>query len=143
MEQGGNVIIQYNTSGGLVTKDIGPFPFTVSRERVTVEQSPMQFLIPDHKILNFPNKITDLDFEGWVQERGLYFVKDIDPKYDAIFSCHDPNESPLTGALITTKYGKGNFIYTGLSFFRQLPAGVSGAFKLFANMLALNQSEMP
>jgi hypothetical protein len=143
MEQGGNVIIQYNTSNGLVTKDIGPFPFTVARDRVTVEQAPMTFLNPDHPVLNFPNKITEKDFEGWVQERGLYFVKDADPAYEAVFSCHDPGESPLTGALMTASYGKGSFIYTGLSFFRQLPAGVSGAFRLFANMLALNQSEKP
>jgi len=143
MEQGGNVIVQYNTSSGLVTKELGPFPFTVSRERVTVEQAKMQFLNPDHPVLNYPNKITDKDFEGWVQERGLYFVKDIDPAYEAVFSCHDPGEAPLTGALITATYGKGSFIYTGLSFFRQLPAGVSGAFRLFANMIALNQSEKP
>lgn len=143
VKSGGNVVIQYNTANGLVTKDLGPYPFTVSRDRVTVEDAEMRFLAKDHPILNSPNKITSQDFEGWVQERGLYFTKDWDSRYTPIFSSNDPGEAPTDGSLLVTQYGKGYYIYTGLSFFRQLPAGVSGAYRLFANLVSLGNVETP
>jgi hypothetical protein len=96
----------------------------------------MIFLVPNHPILNFPNKLTDKDFEGWVQERGLYFAQTWDAKYETILSSADPEEAELKGGLLYAQYGKGKFIYTGLAFFRQLPAGVKGAYRLFANLLA-------
>ena len=100
---------------------------------------------PAHELLNFPNKITDKDFEGWVQERGLYFPSEWDPKFEAILGMNDKNDPESKGSLLVAKYGKGNFIYTGLSFFRELPEGVSGAYKLFANMLSIgkNKTEKP
>ncbi len=136
VEQGGTVVVQYNTSQGLVTKDLGVYPFTIGRERVTVESAPIRFLLPAHPLLNVPNKITDADFTGWVQERGLYFAQDWDAKYEAVLASADPDEPELKGGLIYAKFGKGKFIYTGLAFFRQLPAGVKGAYRLFANLLA-------
>ncbi len=136
VEQGGTVVVQYNTSNSLVTKDLGVYPFTIGRERVTVEDAPIKFLLPEHAILNSPNKITDRDFEGWVQERGLYFAQTWDAKFETILASADPEEPELKGGLIHAKFGKGKFIYTGLAFFRQLPAGVKGAYRLFANLLA-------
>jgi LmbE family N-acetylglucosaminyl deacetylase len=136
VNEGGTVVIQYNTSGGLVTKDLGPYPIGLSRSRVTVEDAEMRITNPTHSILNYPNKITSKDFEGWVQERGLYFPGEWDPKYETILSCNDPGEKPLESSVLAVKYGDGHYIYTGLSFFRELPAGVSGAFRLFANMIS-------
>jgi len=136
VEQGGTVIVQYNTNHSLVTKDLGVYPLTLGRERVTVEDAPIKFLLPEHALLNKPNKISQTDFEGWVQERGLYFAQDWDTKYEAILASADPEEPELKGGLLYAKYGKGKFIYTGLAFFRQLPAGVKGAYRLFANLLA-------
>jgi LmbE family N-acetylglucosaminyl deacetylase len=136
VEQGGTVVVQYNTSNSLVTKDLGVYPFTIGRERVTVEDAPVKFLLPEHPLLNAPNKITQQDFEGWVQERGLYFAQTWDAKYETILSSADPEEAELKGGLLYAQYGKGKFIYTGLAFFRQLPAGVKGAYRLFANLLA-------
>lgn len=135
VESGGKVVLQYNTSNSLVVKDIGPYPFKISRERVTVEDAEMRWVKPDHRFLNYPNVLTTSDFDGWVQERGLYFASDWDPKYESVFSCNDPGETAKEGAVITVKYGKGEFVYTGLSFFRQFPAGVSGAYRLFVNMI--------
>ena len=143
VKNGGNVIIQYNTANGLVTKDLAPFPLTISRNRVTVEEAEMRFLNPDHTVLNFPNKITQKDFEGWVQERGLYFPGEWDTQFTPIFSCNDPGEKPQDGSLLVAKYGEGYYMYTGLSFFRQLPAGVSGAFRLFSNMISVGQNVQP
>jgi hypothetical protein len=95
-------------------------------------------LKPSHAVLNFPNKITEADFQGWIQERGIYFADRLDPKYETIFSMQDPGESPMDGSLIIADYGKGKFVYTGLVFFRELPAGVPGAYRLLANIIALN-----
>ncbi len=136
---GGNLIVQYQVNSTLqkLKNGIGPYPFKITRDRVTVEEASMTFMQPENPILNIPNKITNADFEGWIQERGLYFANDLDAKYQTVFSCHDPNEAALTGSLIHAKYGKGNYIYTGLSFFRQLPAGVSGAYRLFSNLISL------
>jgi hypothetical protein len=139
VERGGTLLVQYNTNGGdlvLDAKQIGPFPFVITRDRVTVEEAPPTFLAPTHPLMTTPNKLGPADFEGWVQERGLYFTGELDPKYTAIISWNDPGEKPLNGALITCDYGKGRFIYTGLSLFRQLPAGVPGAYRLLANLVA-------
>ena len=135
VKNGGNVIVQYQTTGGLLTNDFGPYPFKIGRGRVTVEEAPMTELNPLHPLFNFPNKLTAKDFEGWVQERGLYFASEWDSSYVPLLSCADPGEEPLKGSLLLAEYGKGAFIYTGISFFRQLPAGVPGAYRLLANMI--------
>ncbi len=133
-ENGGNVIVQYATTAGLQTKNIGPYPFSISRERVTEENSPIEFNKND-ELMKTPNLISKSDFDNWVQERGLYFAEDWDKNYRAIFRMQDKNERPLGGALIIANYGKGTFTYTGISFFRQLPAGVPGAYKIFVNLI--------
>ena len=102
---------------------------------MTVEEAPVQFDDPNHFLLNTPNKITQDDFKGWVQERGLYFATELSPEYKTIISMNDPGEKPLAGSLVIAQKGKGYFIYTGLAFFRQLPAGVPGAYRLFVNLL--------
>ena len=135
VEKGGNLIVQYNTNRGV---DVGaPFSLKLSSDRVTDEFSEVVLLDETHPILNFPNKITQEDFKGWIQERGLYFPNSWSQEYKAILSMKDKGESSKDGSLLVAKYGKGNYVYTGLSFFRELPAGVSGAYKLFANMLSL------
>lgn len=139
VKQGGNMIVQYNTNRGLKTKTLAPYPLELSRDRVTNEQSEVIFINPSHPILNTPNKITQKDFEGWTQERGLYFPNTWDNAFTPILSMHDRGESPKTGSLLVAPYGKGYYIYTGLSFFREFPAGVSGAYRLFANMLSLGK----
>ena len=131
---GGNLIVQYATSTPLVTKTLGPYPFLISRDRVTVEGSPAQF-DANHSLFSYPNPIKQKDFEGWVQERGLYFATQIDGRYQSPLTLQDPGEVATKGALITTKMGDGTYVYTGLSFFRQLPAGVPGAIKLFINLI--------
>ncbi len=139
IRQGGNFIVQYNTNnriGPLISK-ISPYPFTISRERVTDEKAEVRFINPSHSSLNYPNKITADDFLGWKQERGIYFVSDLDTAYDKILSMNDPGEKPNEGSLIIAKYGKGNFVYTGLVFFRELPVGIPGAYRLFVNLLSL------
>lgn len=142
VKQGGNLIVQYNRNNiGNSGVKIGPYPFAISSSRVTDETAKVDFLLPDHPVLNYPNKITDKDFEGWIQERGIYFINQLDPKYEAILSMHDPGEGPQNGSLVTTTYGKGKFVYTGLVFFRELPAGVPGAYRLLANIIALNQKK--
>jgi hypothetical protein len=108
---------------------------------VTDEDAPVEFLLPDQRILNTPNRITERDFSDWIQERGLYFASTWDPRYQAVLSMSDPGESPLAGGILVARHGKGVFIYTGLAFFRQLPAGVPGAFRLFANLLAAGQGQ--
>jgi LmbE family N-acetylglucosaminyl deacetylase len=139
VEQGGNLIVQYNTNSrvGPLNARIGPFPFTVSRDRVTDERALVQFNQPLHPVLTTPNTITSDDFENWVQERGIYFATEIAPEYQTVFTMNDTGEKPHTGSLIIAKYGKGHFMYTGLAFFRQLPAGNSGAFRLMSNLINL------
>ncbi len=141
VEQGGTLIVQYNTSHRLVTDNFAPFSLKLSRDRVSVEEAPVEFLIPEHQVLNIPNKITSKDFEGWVQERGLYFPNEWDNNYQAILTTHDPGESPKQGGLLIAKYGEGYYIYSGLSWFRELPAGVAGAYRLFTNMISIGQPE--
>ncbi len=123
VKNGGTLLVQYNVSRGLRTERIGPYPFTIGRDRVCMENAPISVLNPEHPLLNFPNKITQKDFEGWIQERGLYFASQWDEKYELILSSHDINESDKVGGILYTRYGKGIFIYTGYSWFRQLPAG--------------------
>lgn len=139
VENGGNLIVQYNTSHALVTDDLAPYRLKLSRDRVTDEFSEVSFLEPKHPLLNTPNKIAKADFEGWVQERGLYFPDDWGKEFTPILGMHDTGEKQTKGALLVAKYGKGFYIYTGLSFFRELPAGVPGAYRLFANMLSIGK----
>ncbi|MHA6280978.1 PIG-L family deacetylase [Salinimicrobium sp. CAU 1759] len=140
VKQGGNLILQYNTSRGLVTDELAPYELELSRDRVTDENAKVTFLAPNHPILNSPNKITSEDFEGWVQERGLYFPDKWAKEFTPILAMNDKGETPKKGSLLVAPYGKGNFIYTGLSFFREFPAGVPGAFRLFANMISLEEN---
>ena len=137
-KQGGNVIVQYNTSYRLKTKDFSPYPIKISRDRVTQEDAPVTFLNNSHAVMNFPNKILKEDFDSWVQERGLYFPDGWSKEYKTILSWNDDDEKPKNGSLLITKYGKGYYTYTGISFFRQLPDGVGGAFKLLVNIISLN-----
>ncbi len=139
VKAGGNLVVQYNTSRGLVTENLAPFPLKLSRDRVTNEKAEVRFLDPDHPVLNVPNKITENDFEGWVQERGLYFPNAWSPQFVPILSMNDPGETAKNGSLLVAPYGEGHYIYTGLSFFREFPAGVPGAFRLFANLLSLGK----
>jgi LmbE family N-acetylglucosaminyl deacetylase len=141
VQAGGVVVAQYNTTADLQTKDIGPYPLEISRDRVTDETAEVRILAPDHPVLNKPNKITAQDFKGWVQERGLYFPNQWDSRWTAILSSNDPGEKPMDGGLLVAKTGKGYFVYTGYSWFRQLPAGVTGAYRLFANLVSLRSAE--
>ncbi len=136
VRQGKTMIVQYNTTGELVTKDFSPFPLKISKDRVTEENAEVRLLKPDHPILNKPNKITADDFKNWKQELGLYFPDKWDPAFTPILSANDKGESAKNGALLIAKYGKGQYIYTGLSFFRELPEGVPGAFRLMANLIS-------
>jgi LmbE family N-acetylglucosaminyl deacetylase len=135
--RGGTEVVLYTVDQGMVAKEIGPFPFKVSSDRVTEETAPMAFLLPGHPALTTPNKLGAEDFQGWVQERGLYFGRDWDPAFAAPLATGDTGEKPLAGGLLVAAHGKGQFVYTGLAFFRQLPEGVPGAYRLFANLLAL------
>jgi LmbE family N-acetylglucosaminyl deacetylase len=142
IEEGGTVIVQYNTANQLtelVTPNFAPFPITLSRDRVTEEDAEMRMLKPEHSIFNSPNKITQEDFKGWVQERGLYFPSKWDTNYEALLSCNDKGEPAKDGSLLVAKYGKGYYVYTGLSFFRELPAGVIGSYRLFANLVSVGK----
>ena len=140
---GGNLIVQYNTSNqiGPVRAKIGPYNFNISRNRVTDENAAVAFLKPDHQVLHFPNTITQEDFKGWIQERSIYHAVDLDPHFETIFGMADPGETSDNGSLVIVKYGKGFFTYTGLVFFRELPAGVPGAYRLMANLIALNKKK--
>lgn len=140
IKEGGVYLVQYNTNRGLVTSP-SPLPMTVSRGRVTDELAPITFLAPDHPVMHRPNKIVPQDFDGWVQERGLYFPDKWDATFTPILAAADPGESPSEGMLLIAPYEKGYFIYTGLAFFRQLPAGVPGAYKLITNILTLNKHD--
>jgi hypothetical protein len=148
---GGNLIIQYNTNSwaGPLSSDIGPYKFKITRNRITDEEAKVNFLLPNHSVLITPNKITEADFEGWIQERSIYHAGDWDSNYVAPLSMTDPYEmtvgsvspkgKPDSGALIIAKHGKGHFMYTGLVFFRQIPAGVPGAYRLLVNMIELGK----
>jgi len=136
VKNGGNLLVQYNNNAGVLVPQIGPYPFRPVNQRVTDETAKVTFLDPTSSVLNYPNKITDADFDGWIQERGLYYVSDIDPKYQTPLAMNDPGEQPNKGSLIVADYGKGRFVYTSLAFFRQLPAGVPGAYRLFVNLLS-------
>ena len=137
VKNGKTMMVQYNTTDDLVTKDMSPFPLKISRDRVTEEDAEVRFLAPNHPVLNYPNKITVDDFKGWKQEQGLYYPNEWDANFTPILSANDKAEKPKNGALLVAKYGKGNYIYTGLSFFRELPEGVPGAFRLLANIISL------
>jgi len=139
VKEGGVAIAQYNTLAELKTNQLGPYPLEISRDRVTDENAQVRVLAPNNPLMNVPNKITPKDFDGWVQERGLYFPNTWDPAWTPILSCNDPKEKPLDGGLLVAKSGKGFFVYTSYSWFRQLPAGVTGAYRLFANMLSLGK----
>ncbi len=136
-EEGGTLVLQYNTRHRLKTEKFAPYPLTLSRDRVTEEDAKVTFLMPDHQVLNFPNDITQDDFEGWVQERGLYFPSEWASDYDAILRWNDVGEDAKDGSLLVAEYGKGHYVYTGISFFRELPAGVPGAYRLLTNLLSL------
>ena len=145
VEQGGTVIAQYNRSNNELKFPLGPLPRSndgsQSQLRVTDETAPVIVLTPDHSALNFPNKITGADFDGWVQERGAYFPAKWDARYAPLLAMNDPGEKQPESSLLVARSGKGYFVYTSLSFFRQLPAGVPGAYRLFANLLALGKEQ--
>ncbi len=138
VKAGGTLLVQYNTNNWIskLPSEIGPYPFEIAQDRVTDETAAVVFETPVHAALQHPNRIGAADFEGWVQERGLYFAAKWAAEYQPLLSMHDPGESAKKGSLLYAKYGKGTFVYTGLAFFRQLPAGVPGAFRLFANLLS-------
>lgn len=136
VKNGGTYLVQYNVSSPLMTTNIGPYPFTLSRDRVTDETAQVTMLQPQNEILHYPNNITEHDFDGWIQERGLYFTQMADPAYEKLFAMHDKGEEALQGSTLVAKYGKGRYIYTSLAFFRELPAGVPGAYRLFVNLIS-------
>lgn len=136
VENGGTMVMQYNTTQDMVLQDFGVYPLRISGKRVTEENAAVKILIPNHKLLNYPNKITTDDFNGWVQERGAYFPDQWDEKYGTLFEMNDTGEESSKGSTLFAKYGKGNFIYTPLAFFRQLPAGNVGAARLFFNFIS-------
>ena len=139
VEGGGTVVAQYNRPNGLKTNRLAPYDLRLSDARVTDENAPVTFLAPDHPVLTTPNKISEADMEGWVQERGIYFPTQWDAHFTPILASGDPGETPLKGGLLVAKHGRGHFVYTGLVFFRQLPAGVPGAYRLFANLVSLGK----
>jgi len=135
---GGTLVVQYQTSpGDFNAGHFTPYPAELGRARVSVEEAPVEILAPQDRVFHFPNEITAHDFEGWVQERGLYFMSKWDDKYTPLLTSHDPGEAPQEGGLLRASYGKGTYIYTGYAFFRQLPAGVPGAVRLFVNLLSV------
>ncbi len=142
VENGGNLLVQYQTQafyGRIKTSELGPYPMSIGRGRVTEEDADVRFLRPGDPVLNYPNRITPTDFEGWIQERGLYFAESWSDHYTSVLAMKDKGETELEGALLYTRYGKGNFVFTGLSFFRQLPAGVPGAYRLIANLISMKK----
>ncbi len=139
VENGGTVVAQYNRPDGLRAAKIAPYDLHLSGLRITDETAAITFLAPDHPVLNTPNKITAADFDGWIQERGIYFPDKWDAHFTPILAGNDPGETSLQGSLLVAPYGKGHFVYTGLVFFRELPAGVPGAYRLFANLVSLGQ----
>jgi LmbE family N-acetylglucosaminyl deacetylase len=145
VENGGTLVVQYNTNNRLapLTAPLGPWPFEIGQRRVTDETAAVSLAAPGHPALTAPNVIGPQDFEGWVQERGLYFAETWDSHYETPLTTHDPGEAPQAGSLLWARSGKGTFVYTGLAFFRQLPAGVPGAYRLFANLLAGGHPRSP
>ena len=141
VQNGGTIIVLHNTRFGLQPENIGPYPFTVGRDRVSVEDAPVNLIQPYHRLLTFPNPISQADFDGWVQERGLYFASEWDDHYQTIISCNDPGEAPKAGGILYAPYGNGHFIYAAYSWFRQLPAGVTGAYKLFINLISIGADQ--
>jgi LmbE family N-acetylglucosaminyl deacetylase len=148
VQNGGTLVVQYNVlEGGFfggnpkLLEHVGPYPITISRDRVTVEETPVSLPHPELPLLHTPNEITARDFEGWIQERGLYFASEWDPKYQTVLECHDPGEQPMPGGELYVRYGKGAYIFSAYSWFRELPAGVPGAFRLFANMLSAGKAQ--
>ena len=139
VKKGGVVIAQYNTTGDLKVENVGPFPLRISRDRVTDETAEVRVLAPTNPVVTTPNRISKADFDGWVQERGLYFPDQWDKAWTPILSSNDPGEKPLDGGLLVARYGDGWFVYTGYSWFRQLPAGVPGAYRIFANLISLGK----
>jgi hypothetical protein len=136
-KNGGTLVIQYTTTQGMKVDQVAPLPLKISRDRVSEEQAEVRFLLPQHPALVSPNRISEADFAGWVQERGLYFANEWDKSFEAVLSANDQGEPPRDGGLLVARYGKGYVVYTGYSFFRQIPAGVPGAYRLFATLLAL------
>ena len=137
VKTGGTMVVQYNVNRGLVTEEIAPFPLTLSRDRVTEEMAPVSVLVPDHITLHFPNKIESADFSGWVQERGLYYPSQWDENFTPLFEMNDTGENPTKGSVLVAPYGEGYYVYSGLSWFRHLPAGVPGAYRLLSNLISL------
>jgi hypothetical protein len=138
VENGGTFVAQYNTNSRLAPLEtpVGPFPLVIGRDRITDETAAMVPVNPEHPVLHRPNRLGDADFAGWVQERGLYYAATWDERYEPIFRAADPGEEPLLGGLLVARHGRGRYVYTGLAFFRQLPAGVPGGYRLLANLLA-------
>jgi len=144
VKNGGNIIVQYLKSNQVGQQKVkaGPYPFTIDPgSRVTEEDATVNFLLPAHPALNYPNKITEKDFEGWVQERSTYQAVQMDSHYESLLSMHDTGQQESKGSLLIAKYGRGNFVYAGLVFFRQLPAVVPGAYRLMANLIALPKNK--
>jgi len=148
VKNGGTMVVQYNTlDGGFAggdassTAHLGPYPLKIGRDRVTVEEAPVEPLTSNSPLLHKPNEISAKDFHDWVQERGLYFASEWDPRYEALFETHDPGEKPLKGSTLYTKYGKGAYVFTAFSWFRELPAGVPGAYRIFANLLSAAKTQ--
>ena len=136
VSSGGTLVVQYNAgTGDFNSGHFSPYSMQLGRSRVSVEEAPVEILAPDDSIFHSPNEITQHDFEGWVQERGLYFADQWDDHFKPLLSSHDPGEQPLKGGLLRAQYGKGTYVFTGYAFFRQLPAGVPGATRLFVNLL--------
>ena len=138
-EQGGTLVMQYNTMQDLSATRLGPYAFSLSTKRVTEEDATVTMPVPDHRLLTYPNKITNADFDGWVQERGLYFPVNWDSQYTSLFTMNDAGEQPMGGSTLYAPTGKGHYVYTSLSFSRQLPAGNKGAIKLLLNMLSVGK----
>jgi hypothetical protein len=133
---GGRFVLQYQTPEPAIQNRLGPWPLEFSRDRVTVETAPMAPVRADHPLLTTPNRISASDFDGWVQERGVWYARPADARYERVLTSHDPNDPDLDGGLLYTPYGRGTFVFTALAFFRQLPAGVPGAWRLFANLVS-------
>ena len=142
VSNGGTLVVQYNAGVADFNKEnLTPYPAQLSRERVTVEEAPVEILEPQNEIFHYPNQITQPDFDGWVQERGLYFMDKWDPHFTPLLSCHDPGQPDQKGGLLRARFGSGTYIYTGYAFFRQLPDGVPGAVRLFVNLLSAGHEE--
>jgi hypothetical protein len=139
IENGGSVVVQYHTDKNLISNNIGPYPLSLSRNRITQEDAPTTILNAKHRLLNYPNKIVAKDWDNWVQERGLYYPNTWDKNYQTLIQHQEFNEKPLESGILYTQYGKGHYIYTPLAFFRQLPDGNAGAIKLFINLLSVGK----